>query len=94
VPRTGDAPPLIAGELRNRSGLAIQLLANGSIFAIRHGEVLINQVLASPAEGGIANLYLRRLSRDGITAFPLIGPSSGSRFRVSAREARWDGSGS
>src|SRR4051812_3080841 len=53
---------------------------------------MINQVLASPVEGGIANLYLRRLSRDGITAFPLIGPSSGSRFRVSAREARWEGS--
>ena len=92
VPRTGDPPPLIAGELRNRSGLAIQLLANGSIFAIRHGDVLINQVLASPAEGGIANLYLRRRSREGITAFPLIGPSSGSAFRVSAREARWEGS--
>ena len=40
--------PAIAGELRNASGLSIELLDNGSLFAIRHGDVLINRVLGSP----------------------------------------------
>ncbi len=91
MPTPGEPAGLIAGELRNGSGLAIQLLANGSIFAIRHGDVMINQVLGSPAEGGIGNVYVRRRSREGIASFPLIGPSSTSRFRVSGREATWDG---
>ncbi|HET9457215.1 MAG TPA: hypothetical protein VFO78_07730, partial [Candidatus Limnocylindrales bacterium] len=79
-------------EIRNRAGLAIELLGNGSVFAIRHGDVLVNQVLGSPVEGGIGNVYVRRRSRDGIAWFPVIGPGSPSRFAVGADRATWSGS--
>jgi cellobiose phosphorylase len=87
-----DPRLLIATELRNRAGLSIELLDNGSLFAIRHGDVLVNQVLGSPVEGGLGNVYLRRRTRDGISSFPLLGPASPSRFRASRHGAAWEGS--
>ncbi len=92
---TAAAAPRADGgrlELRNRAGLAIELLDNGSIFAIRHGLVLVNQVLGSSVEGGLGNLYLRRRSRAGISAFPLLGPAARSRVRASGNGAAWEGS--
>ena len=87
-----DRRPPIASELRNRAGLTIELLENGSLFAIRHGNILVNQVLGSPVEGGLGNIYLRRRSRDGISFFPLLGPAGPSRFRSSGAGAAWEGS--
>ena len=92
MPPTGDRRPLIATQLRNPAGLSIELLDNGSLFAIRHGDVLINQVLGSPVEGALSNIYLRRGARTGISSFPLLGPGSTSRFRVSRHGAAWEGS--
>ncbi len=88
----GDGRPPIAAELRNRAGLAIELLENGSVFAIRHGDILVNQVLGSPVEGGLGNVYLRRRTRDRVAAVPLLGPASPSRFRASGSGAAWEGS--
>jgi len=90
--RVRDPRPLIAAELRNRAGLSIELLDNGSLFAIRHGEVLVNQVLGSPVEGGLGNVYLRRRRSHGISSFPLLGPGAPSRFRASRSGAAWEGS--
>ncbi len=87
-----DRQKLIATALRNEAGLAIELLLNGSIFTIRHGEVLVNQVLGSPVEGSIGNVYIRRRTRGGISSFPLLGPAAPSRFRASEDQAQWDGS--
>jgi 1,2-beta-oligoglucan phosphorylase len=92
VSRIRDRRQLIAHELRNSAGLAIELLDNGSLFAIRHGDVLINQVLGSPVEGAVGNVYVRRRTRDGISSFPLFGPAAPSRFRASGDGAAWDGS--
>jgi CRISPR-associated protein Csx3 len=78
--------------LGNPSGLVIELLDNGSIAAIRHGEVLINQVVGGPLEGGLGSIHLRRRTRTGPASVPLLGPGSASRFRVSADGAAWDGS--
>jgi cellobiose phosphorylase len=82
----------IAAELRNDAGLSIELLANGSVFAIRHGSILVNQVLGSPIEGGLGNLYLRRRTRAGVAARPILGPASSSCFRASGEGAAWEGS--
>ena len=82
----------ITTALRNEAGLAIELLDNGSLFAIRHGDLLVNQVLGSPVEGGLGNVYLRRRTRDGISSFPILGPASPSRFRASGDGAVWEGS--
>ncbi|MBA2719492.1 MAG: cellobiose phosphorylase [Chloroflexi bacterium] len=87
-----QAPPPIAAELRNASGLAIAVLENGSIFAIRHGDILINQVFGSPLEGGLGNVYLRRRRRAGIAHWPVVGPAGASGFRASSEGASWDGS--
>ncbi|HYN86908.1 MAG TPA: hypothetical protein VER55_00190 [Ardenticatenaceae bacterium] len=86
-----DKHSLTAAELRNKEGLHFQFLDNGAIFSIRHQEILINQVLGSPLEGGIGNLYLRLLEEE-IAYFPLRGPASGSDFSYSAEGARWRGS--
>jgi CRISPR-associated protein Csx3 len=61
------------------------------LFAIRHGDILVNQVLGSPLEGGIGNVYLRRRTRAGVSAIPLIGPGAASRFTASAEGAAWEG---
>jgi CRISPR-associated protein Csx3 len=82
----------VAAELRNAAGVLIELLDNGSILAIHHGDVLINQVLGSPVEGAIGNLWLRRRRRGGISSVPLMGPASASRFRTSDDGATWEGS--
>jgi 1,2-beta-oligoglucan phosphorylase len=87
-----DPRPPIAAELRNRSGLSIELLENGAIFAIRHGEILVNQVLGSPVEGGLGNIYLRRHTPNGITSFPVLGPAAPGSFRAARHGAVWTGS--
>ncbi|HET9522391.1 MAG TPA: hypothetical protein VFO73_15185, partial [Candidatus Limnocylindrales bacterium] len=77
--------------MRNAAGLSIELLDNGSIHAIRRGAILINQVLGSPVEGGLGNLWVRRRTRAGISARPLIGPAAAGTFRASADGAIWEG---
>jgi 1,2-beta-oligoglucan phosphorylase len=96
--RTGAEEPRIAGAdarlavtLANFSGLSISLLENGAVFAIRHDQVLVNQVLGSPVEGALGNLYLRRRTQAGITFVPLMGPGSDSRFRATQEAATWEG---
>ena len=84
--------PQLAAELRNAAGVSIELLHNGAVFAIRHGPVLVNQVLGSPLEGGLGNLYLRRRTRGGASFAPLLGPGSTSGFRADADGAAWTGS--
>lgn len=89
-PVRGGRPPL-AATLRNASGLSIELLENGSVHAIRHGAILVNQVLGSPVEGGLGNLWIRRRSRAGVSARPLIGPAAVGTFRASPDGATWEG---
>ncbi len=91
-PATRDRQGPAAAELRNGAGLVIELLDNGSLFAIRHGDVLINQVLGSPVEGGLGNVWVRRRRRNGISSFPVLGPAAPSRFRTSVDGAVWEGS--
>ena len=96
--RLAIAEPSIAGAnarlavtLANFAGLTIELLENGAVFAIRHDQILVNQVLGSPVEGALGNIYLRRRTRAGVTFVPLLGPGSDSRFRVAAHAATWEG---
>lgn len=86
------APAIVT--LRNGSALAVQLWDDGTLFAIRHGDILVNQVLGSPLEGGLGNVHLRRRRRAGVTSSPLLAPASGSAFRVSVDggAAAWEGS--
>ncbi|HEY4302287.1 MAG TPA: hypothetical protein VGM73_15550 [Candidatus Didemnitutus sp.] len=45
-------------ELRTSTALVFQLLPSGAIFAVRHDETLINQLLPGPAEDGLFRLLL------------------------------------
>jgi cellobiose phosphorylase len=62
-------------RLASPSGLAVQVNANGAIRRIDHGDVVVNLFPGSEAEGGPANVWLRRRG-DGIAAVPLLGPRS------------------
>lgn len=77
--------------LKNSAGLEFRFLENGAPFSLRHGEILINQVLGHPLEGGIGNIYLRTHERDALAFFPLIGPASASAFSHAAGGVRWQG---
>ena len=82
----------LAAELRNGTGLAIELLENGSVFAIRHGAILVNQVLGSPAGGRHrqplpAPADARAVSRPSRCS----GRRSTQRFRAVGRRGRMGG---
>lgn len=80
----------VAAELENERGLVFRVLDNGAVHDIRHGRILINQVLGSPVEGGLGNLYLRTHGGGSISWVPLLGPAGGS-LRAGSSAARWDG---
>jgi len=65
APSRGDAIPISDAkafglvELGSRSGLTAQFLPTGALFALRHRQTLINQLLPGPAEDGLFRLLLR-----------------------------------
>lgn len=78
--RIPDAAGFGLLELRNASPLVAQLLPTGALFALRHRETLLNQVLPGPEENGLFRLLVRwraAAGRPGGWA-PLAGP--GQKF--------------
>ena len=77
-------------DLTNPSGLRIQLLPSGEIFAIRHGATLLNQVIPTPAERGMHRLVLRMLGADGIQSVDLL--TEGAAFQQNGElQVGWQG---
>lgn len=63
-------------ELTSASGLRVQLLPTGALFALRHEGTLLNQFLPGPAEDGLFRLLLRWQSPAGPHGWaPLVGPT-------------------
>ncbi len=62
-------------ELASASGLRAQLLPSGTLFALRHRETLLNQLLPGPAEEGLFRLLVRWKDAAGQVAgsAPLVG---------------------
>ena len=54
-------------------------------------DVMIHQILGSPAEGSLNNIYVRLRTVDAITFVPLIGPQSSSTFAYAQDQAKWQG---
>lgn len=75
-------------ELRSRSGLAMHLLPNGAVHAIRHGPILINQLLPGPAEDGLLRVWLRRREGDAWSGGPVVGPTAAWE-PLAPTQARW-----
>src|SRR5262245_38081939 len=65
TPLRADAIPIADAkafrliDLGPRSGLTAQFLPTGALFALRHRQTLINQLLPGPAEDGLFRLLVR-----------------------------------
>ena len=72
-------------SLTSPSGLNLRASANGALQRFDCGPLSLLLFLGNEVEGGPANLYLRRHSRDGVAeCAPLLGPRSATVFRASA----------
>ncbi len=80
-------------RIENSAGLAISVLPNGCIFSIEHrrpnGATMINQLLGSPIDGGIARLYLRIGSEQ--LCVQAVGPGAIGRFHAAGDRFTWEG---
>ncbi|HEY8241193.1 MAG TPA: hypothetical protein VIH35_07095, partial [Kiritimatiellia bacterium] len=86
-----DRKGLNVVKVAGGGGLTVELFPSGSIHTICCGDIIINQWLAHPLEGGLNRLYLRRLDGSTIRYAPLVGPGSPSRFGADEHAARWEG---
>jgi cellobiose phosphorylase len=81
-------------RIENRAGLSMSVLLNGCIFAIEHrredGTTMINQLLGSPVDGGIARLYLRVGGAAPISV-AAAGPGAKGRFGAASDRFVWEG---
>src|ERR1700676_3730589 len=81
-------------RIENHAGLSISVLPNGCIFAIEHrredGTTMINQLLGSPVDGGIARLYLRMGGAAPISV-QATGPGVKGRFDAAGDRFVWEG---
>src|SRR5437899_7689436 len=91
TPREGD---LGLRRMANNAGLGICVLPNGAVFAIEHrsdrGTILVNQVLASPIDGGIGRILLR-LGGARPTNIEAVGSRANVRLAVAANQIAWEG---
>lgn len=76
-------------EFTAAAGLRAQFLPSGALFALRHRETLLNQLLPGPAEDGLFRLLVRWMNPQGHPAgwAPLAGPGPG--FSTDGRIATW-----
>jgi len=74
----------IPHRIANPAGLSIELNTNGSIRRLDHGDIMLNLFLGNEAEGGLANIHLRRLGEPAET-IPLLGPGSPASFDTDER---------
>ena len=66
------------------SGLSVELNANGSIRRMDCGDIMLNLFLGNEAEGGPANIHLRRLG-ETVESIPLLGPGSPASYQIDER---------
>ena len=78
-------------RLESPAGLTAEVLENGAVRRMDHGDTIVNLFIGNELEGGVANLYLRRLNADALQYIELLGPRSPSRFQRSGDS--WVGSG-
>jgi hypothetical protein len=81
-------------RIENRAGLTISVLPNGCIFALEHrredATTIINQLLGSPVDGGIARLYLR-IGGAAPISVAAAGPGAKGRFAAAGDRFVWEG---
>jgi 1,2-beta-oligoglucan phosphorylase len=92
--RTPRERDLDLRRIDNRVGLGVSVLPNACIFAIEHstngGAILVNQVLASPIDGGIGRILLR-VGGAQATTFEAVGPHARVRLGIDQDRVAWEG---
>ncbi|CAN5825585.1 hypothetical protein BH11VER1_BH11VER1_24360 [soil metagenome] len=73
-----------ASSISSPSGIRFELNANGTIRRIDHGDIMLNLFLGNEVEGGLANIYLRRLG-EVVESIPLLGPASPASYETDER---------
>src|SRR5688572_9757456 len=68
-------------RLQSAAGLSVELLDNGALRRMDHGDTILNLFLGNELEGGVANLYLRRSNADATQCLELLGPRSPTKFQ-------------
>ena len=71
-------------RIESPSGLRAQFNANGSLRRLDYRDIILSLFSANELEGGLTNVYLRRLG-DPVEATPLLGPLSPGRFHVNEK---------
>ena len=81
-------------RITNQAGLSIGVLPNGCVFAIEHqheqSRIMVNQVLGSALQGGIARLYVRARAPEGLVVQP-VGPDARVGFGAGDDRFAWQG---
>ena len=71
-------------RIASPSGISVEVNANGSIRRMDHGDIMLNLFLGNEADGGLANIHLRRLG-DAVETIPLLGPGSPASYETDDR---------
>lgn len=78
--------------LGNSEQFAVQLSAEGHFMSIVAGDMLLSRTLGSQLEGGLARMFLREHSTDGIRLHCLQGAQSALQdFSLNDDSAQWSG---
>ncbi|GAB6991443.1 GH36-type glycosyl hydrolase domain-containing protein [Paenibacillus pini] len=64
---------------------------SGDLYQAVNGRTMINQLMTSPIDGSMNNLYLRTHGESGIQFFPMLGIQSGSTVSTGKRRVVWEG---
>ena len=75
----------------NAGDVRFTFWTSGDLHEIACGNLMINQLLSSPLDGSLNNLYLRVHRPGGILAQPLVGARSGSRVSLGSRGIAFEG---
>jgi cellobiose phosphorylase len=88
------SPVVFPHRVVSPAGIGFELNSNGSVRRIDHGDIMINLFLGNEAEGGPANLHLRRHG-ETVETIPLLGPGSPAAYQMDASgmvaQGAWDG---
>ncbi len=79
--KSKPVPAVFPVRAASPSGMSVELNANGSIRRMDCGDIMLNVFLGNEAEGGPANIYLRRLGKS-VDSIPLLGPGSPASYQT------------
>lgn len=78
-------------EVTNNQQLSFKYFNHGGAFQLSAADIMINQVIGTPIDGNINNIYIR-VKQDNRYAFaPLLGPTVQTSLSTTNNQACWTG---